>query len=63
VRGREKMAAGSEVRKLPPVLAYPFIATNILLLVTILMELSHQFQGWWMTLIGSSCSSCLRGKI
>jgi len=52
------MAAGSQDHKLPPVLAYPFIATNILLLITILINLSHQFQSWAITYVTLILALC-----
>jgi hypothetical protein len=52
------MAAGSQDHKLPPVLAYPFIATNILLLVAILINLNHQFQGWTITSLSLFFALC-----
>jgi cytochrome c oxidase subunit IV len=52
------MAAGSNDRKLPPILAYPFIATNLLLLITILIDVSHQFQGWLITCLSLIFAVC-----
>ena len=62
MQDRNRMAAGPEDHKLPPVLAYPFIATNILLLVAILINFNHRFQGWaitCLTLIFALCDISL----
>jgi NADH:ubiquinone oxidoreductase subunit K len=52
------MAAGSQDRKLPPTLTYPFIVVSLLLACTALINISHRFQGALITYLGLILAIC-----
>jgi NADH:ubiquinone oxidoreductase subunit K len=52
------VVAGSSNQKLPPSLAYPFIAVSALLFLTAVISLGHWFDGMFMTIIGMIVGMC-----